>query len=498
MTALPADAKVRGTRRWPILLVVLGVVGAGVAAGHATSATAERPVEPTDAAQTATSDALTSVWFCPGLPSSFPSRDQTLTLSNLGADATGAVVTIDPDDGSEPVRRTVSVPGNSVRSFNRATLAQAAASGTQRSAPSLAPGPMVVEPLSPAVVVQQGLETAQALDLMTCATTTSTDWYFAAGTTVRGVSEWLVLDNPLSTDARVNVEVRSEVGLRLLPELQGVDVPGRSRVVIEVHNQAVRQERVALAVHAAVGRVVASETTQFTSASGPPGVASTVGALAPAKRWWFTDGRSVPDAVERVAISNLGPIDTQVIAQALIGSAGIVAPVSITVPANGVSWVQVGNCEQKAKDCLRVPDNRGYDLIVSDAQVPVVAQTLSRFGAGTGSLGATTSTGTTVPARRWVVARTRALAGRTTSVSVMTPGPSASHVDVEVVHGGRADRPPKLQDLTVASNTRAVLAADALPDDDAALIVTSDEPVVVESTIYAARDATRGTGVPSR
>ena len=280
-------------------------------------------------------------------------------------------------------------------------------------------------------------------------------------------------------------------------------MPGRSRVVIEVHNQAVRQERVALAVHAAVGRVVASETMQFASASGPPGVASTVGALAPAKRWWFTDGRSVADADERVAISNLGPIDTQVIAQALItstgiGSAGIVAPVSITVPANGVSWVQVGNCGQKAKDCLRVPDNRAYDLIVSDAQVPVVAQTLSRFGAGTGSLGATTSTGTTVPARRWVVARTRAIAGRTTSVSVMTPGPDASHVDVEVVHGGRVDRPPKLQDLTVASNSRAVLAADALPDDDAALIVTSDEPVVVESTIYASRDATRGTGIPSR
>ena len=267
----------------------------------------------------------TSVWFCPGLPSSFPGRDQTLTLSNLGADATEAVVTIDPDDGSEPIRRTVSVPGNSVRSFNRATLAEAAASGTQRTgdARPLPPGPMVVEPLSPAVVVQQGLETAQALDLMTCATTTSTDWHFAAGTTVRGVSEWLVLDNPLSTDARVNVEVRSEVGLRLLPELQGVDVPGRSRVVIEVHNQAVRQERVALAVHAAVGRGrrVGDDAVRVGVRAARRGV-DRRGARA-AKRWWFTDGRSVADADERVAISNLGPIDTQVIAQALITSTGI-------------------------------------------------------------------------------------------------------------------------------------------------------------------------------
>jgi len=123
--------------------------------------------------------------------------------------------------------------------------------------------------------------------------------------------------------------------------------------------------------HAELGRVVASQTVQFGQVSGPPGVASTVGALGTAERWWFTDGRVVADATERVAIANLGPIDTQAIVQALIGSAGIVAPVSITVPSNGVVWVSVGNCDDGAKDCLRVPDNRGYELIVSDSQMPV-------------------------------------------------------------------------------------------------------------------------------
>ena len=292
--------------------------------------------------------------------------------------------------------------------------------------------------------------------------------------------------------------MRSDIGLRILPRLQGVDVPGRSRVEIAIGEQAVRQERVAVSVHAELGRVVASQTVQFGQVSGPPGVASTVGALGTAERWWFTDGRVVADATERVAIANLGPIDTQAIVQALIGSAGIVAPVSITVPSNGVVWVSVGNCDDGAKDCLRVPDNRGYELIVSDSQMPVVAQTFSRFGAGTGSLGATTSMGSTVPGRRWVVARTRAIAGRSTSVSVMAPGPRAAHIDVEVVHDGQVDRPAAYQDVTVAASARAVLSADALPDNDAALIITSDEPVVVESTIYGARDATRGPGIPTR
>jgi hypothetical protein len=130
--------------------------------------------------------------------------------------------------------------------------------------------------------------------------------------------------------------------------------------------------------------------------------------------------------------------------------------------------------------------------------MPVVAQTFDRFGAGTGSLGATTSMGSTAPGRRWIVARTRAVAGESTSVSVMAPGPRAAQVDVEVVHDGRVELPAALQGVAVAASARAVLRAEALPDDDAVLVITSDEPVVVESTIYAARDATRSPGIPTR
>src|SRR5437899_9852824 len=53
----------------------------------------------------------------------FPNRDQTLTLSNIGAAKTDAVVTIHPDDGSDPVVRTLSVPGPTVRTFDPGTPA---------------------------------------------------------------------------------------------------------------------------------------------------------------------------------------------------------------------------------------------------------------------------------------------------------------------------------------------------------------------------------------
>ena len=48
--------------------------------------------------------ALSTAWYCPGLPASFRTRDQTLTLSNLGSVDADAVVTVQPDGGAEPDR----------------------------------------------------------------------------------------------------------------------------------------------------------------------------------------------------------------------------------------------------------------------------------------------------------------------------------------------------------------------------------------------------------
>ena len=121
---------------------------------------------------------------------------------------------------------------------------------------------------------------------MPCATTAATDWYFAAGTTVRGVTQWLVLENPFAADARVDVTLRTDAGLQELPSLTGLDVPGRSRVVIPIHDEAVRRGRVSRSqVHATVGRVVASQTIAVHGgAAGAPGVATSIGAVEAGER----------------------------------------------------------------------------------------------------------------------------------------------------------------------------------------------------------------------
>jgi hypothetical protein len=311
-----------------------------------------------------------------------------------------------------------------------------------------------------------------------------------------------VLDDPYSTDARVDVTLRTDTGLQQLPGLQGIDVPGRSRVVVAVQNQDVRQARVAVQVHADVGRVVAAQTLQFRPVSGPAGLATSIGALAPSSQWWFTDGQTIPGASQWIAISDLSPLGAQVAVQAIVASKTIVVPVVLSVPSGAVSWVQIGGCAHLQTNCLQVPPNTKYDLEAqADANVPIVAQTLSRFGAQKDALGAATSTGSTVPARSWVIARTLVIDERSTSISIMNNGNGAAHISVEVVSGGTVDRPAAFGPVTIAPNARY-----GLPDDiagaknrqDAAVVISSDAPVLVASTIYAQRDTTTAPGIPSR
>ena len=517
MSAPQIPVGLRG--RAPILIVVIAAIAGGLVAGRAHAPRSAHVASSVDAVQRSHPGALSTAWYCPGLPSSFRTRDQTITLSNLGSADADAAVTVHPDGGADPVVRRVTVPANTVRSFDRGSLletsrAQVTASGTPVAATtttrpgakprgSLPAGSVVVEPFSPDVVVSAGVETDAALDSAPCATTASTHWYFAAGETVRGVKQWLVLDNPFSADARVDVTLRTDVGLKELPNLQGIDVAGRSRVVIPIHEQAVRQPRVAIEVHAIVGQVVAAQTLEYAAAAGTPGVATTLGALAQAPRWWFTDGDAREGAAQWVAVTDLSPLDAPFVVQAFIDAKTIVTPVPSKVTSGGVTWVQIGDCARGATDCLQVPAGANYELSVqTDGKIPIVAQTLSRFRARKVAVGATTSMGSTEPARRWVIARTRVAAERETSISVMNPDVRVeAHVSVQVVHDGIVDRPDGLQRLTLAPNGRVVLppeTAGATHQHDAAILITADIPIYAASTIYAAKDATRPPGIPTR
>ena len=288
--------------------------------GRARARTARRRARrrPSTPPQRPRPGALSTAWYCPGLPASFPNRDQTLTLSNLGADRRRRGRHRASRRRCRPDRAHASrCRRDTVRTFDRATLDPCRGADRphdRRAGTPLPPGPIVVEPFSPDVVVAgRASRPTTRSTVVPCATTASTDWYFAAGTTVRGVSQWLVLDNPFSTDARVDVTLRTDAGCSCCPALQGIDVPGRSRVVDpDPRAGGAPGARRGRGARRASGRSSPRRRCSSARASGTTGRRDDARRARAGERWWFTDGEAFAGASQWVALTDLGPLDAQV------------------------------------------------------------------------------------------------------------------------------------------------------------------------------------------
>ena len=331
-------------------------------------------------------------------------RSRSRTSVTTDADA---VVTVHPDNGGTPIVRTLTVPANTVRTFDRATLVE------RRPAPATDTGrPSRCRPARSWWSRSRPTSSCGRASSRTPRSTScrarrrpSTDWYFAAGTTVRGVSQWLVLDDPFSADARVDITLRTEHRLAAAARAAG---PRRARPLARRHpdpRHAVRQDRVAVEVHAVVGQVVARRrSSSATDVRARPASRRRSARSRPSSRWWFTDGNARRRTRSQwVAVTDLGA-DRRARRRAGAASAtkAIVQPVVLTVPRAASSWVQIGGCARSEQGLpRRARRARGFELTVQSdserADRRADAQPLQRRKT---AVGATTSMGSTAPAAR--------------------------------------------------------------------------------------------------
>ncbi|MCU1465540.1 MAG: hypothetical protein JWM72_1468 [Actinomycetia bacterium] len=468
--------------------LLVGALAAGTASSKSTSGPAAVNVAPNAAALTASSTA----WFCPGLPPVLAHGGGRVTFANVGAVAADVVVTDLADKGAA-THVPLSVPPNTVVTRTRDQLG--------------GPGALTVEAFGGRIVVEEGIEGAGALETTPCATQSAPHWYFAAGTTPRGVQQWLVIDNPYASDAKVDVTLRTSSGVRKPDALQSLDVARRSREVIPIHDIAVRQDRVAVAVDVSVGAVVAAQTIVYTTAAGPAGVAHSLGSPVTAPDWTFAGAVGHAGSTAVVAIVNVGNDTAQVDVQATPDSSKEVpSPATLTVAQDDVAWVQLGHCTAastgtgtSAKACISVPDGVPYSLdIRSEQNVPVVAQTLTHFDDAPNVVGAVTSPGGIQPARAWTFARSVVGGERTTTLSFFNPGAEPSIVKIAFVHEGQVGHPPTVQHLTVPPGraiTVSVVGGRKPPTRDAALLVDASQPVFAQRLIVAADEVSSSVGV---
>ncbi len=361
-------------RRALFVGVLIAVLAVAVALGNAKRPRPEESaVPPVAAGLPAESPRAGSVWFCPGLPSALPVGDDRVTISNVGDAPADVVVTVLSDKGQRS-ETTLTVGASSVATKARGDLGP--------------PGALTIEAFGGRIAIEEGIDGRAGTDVTPCATQGAAQWNFAAGMTPRGVQQWLVLENPFASDAKVDVTLRTSGGVRQPERLQSFDIRRRSRAVIALHDIAVREDRVAVQVDAAAGRVVAAQTLVFTTEAGLPGIATTLGTPIPSDRRLFAEGATASGATTRLAIANVGTVDAEVDVQILPENNQVVPAVTLSVAQDEVVWAQLGGCAPAggANNCVPAPASVPYAVDVhTEGGAAIVAQTLTRgaeeFGA---------------------------------------------------------------------------------------------------------------------
>jgi hypothetical protein len=314
-------------RRLPMLAVtVAAAVALGVAAkdtSSAPTATFASVAEPWMPA-VPTAKAVTSTWFCPGVPATGAAgTGGDVVVANAGDQPLTGRITFMAGEG-----QAVEVP-LSVPPYQKAAVSAAAS----------VQGPYVaaiVEVDGGGGLVEQRSTQEAGTSVAPCTTETSAHWYFAEGFTADASTEQLVLSNPFEQSVIVDIGFATDEGSREPPELQGIPIPPRSVQVIDLDSIAARDEaQVAIRVDASRGTLIAGRA-QLYNGGGRLGYSMTLGSPTLRSQWWFANGSKGAGTSERYSIYN-PTTDAVQVAPLYLGLGETQVTVDpITVPAGEV------------------------------------------------------------------------------------------------------------------------------------------------------------------
>jgi hypothetical protein len=314
------------------------------------------------------------------------------------------------------------------------------------------------------------------LDSTPCASSGSGQWYFADASTARDASLVLSLFNPFPEDAIADMSFSSEQGRASPGDSQGVVVPARSLVALDVGEQVRRRESLATAVAVRTGRLVAAQTLGRT-APGRAGVSVTLGAPSLAPVWYFPDGLATNGVTERMSLYNPGSREAEVALEVNLDE-GVAEPFEIRVPPGDRVTVTFN-------DEPRVPKGVGHSTTVRSLNGVPVAATRTVEAATSSRSGRADTVGARRASKRWLFP-----AGGTTAtvdevVSVQNTGTQPASVSLAGLVGGQAVPLPQFQGVTIEPGRRqAFRIGEALRRAPLPVVVNSTSEVVAERGIY--------------
>jgi hypothetical protein len=236
-----------------------------------------------------------TTWFCGGAPA----NRSTIVLTNRAAYARQVVVTTVTADEHRAGRR-IGVPAHATREVSLGFAGSTVVAA-------------IVESRHGGVVAQQRVGGPDTQTTAACATVSSEEWFFAGGDTQRGASETLALFNPFDDLATADVTFLTPDGFRRPQATQGLAVPGRSVVLVDVAEVQNRRSDLGAAVTTRAGRLVAWRYQTFDGSgpkigkgSPPKGVSLALGSATPLTRFSLPTVSTGEGVQPRLLVANPG------------------------------------------------------------------------------------------------------------------------------------------------------------------------------------------------
>src|SRR5207253_2541116 len=161
---------------------------------------------------------------------------------------------------------------------------------------------------------------------------------------------------------------------------------------------------------------------------------------------------------------------------------GQAEPIQLTVPPESRVTVT-------ANDEARIPKSVAHAVTVrSTNAVPVVVERTVDAVSPAPCSGLAITLGARLSARSWVVAAGQIDEANDQWLVLQNPGPQPARITVSLLDDGRAVGPPALDRVQVNAKTRVgVKLNDSVRKGSAAVLVTADQPVVVERDYYKSK-----------
>jgi plastocyanin len=355
----------------------------------------------------------------------------------------------------------------------------------------------------------------------------ATEWDFAEGSTLDAFSEYLTLQNPNASAVAVTLNYFTESGATPVKTL---GLPANSRTTVEVFKGGTGDVLNCVAngptANCGVGRGIGGVSAQVKStmpiiAERPfyvngynfgDGVIrdghDAFGANAPASLWYFAEGTTLAGFKEYLTLQNPGGIDAMVTLN-YFTNAGLNPVKTVAVKARSRVTVEVFkgttsdlmSCVPNGPgaNCGVGPGIQGVSIQVRSG-VPIVAERpmymYNDFGSGAVA-GAHIVVGATELGTLFGFAAASTLAGENDYLTIQNPGTMVANITItyltpigQVVKG-----------FPVAAGTRKTVevfktAEGAGPGySPLGIVVSSDQPVLVEKPTYSSNAATYGATV---